>query len=122
MGIDELTSIHERLEKLSGADWQTIYLPIVILAAPAWLFTAWRLWRHRVGYVLYGTGAVLWVLSQALEKIQWGVPHLTEGAIYDYLTYDYLMISEEVGEMLGSMLFGLAILRAIQRSRRDRSA
>ena len=116
MATDELVAIHERLDAATGVDWQELYLPIAFLGGLAWLFTAWRLWRHRVGYLLYGAGAVAWFLSQVLEAIQWGVGDEKGGKV---AIYNYLMIAEEVGEMIGSMLFCLAILVAIQCAYRE---
>jgi hypothetical protein len=38
MAIDELVSVHERVESVTGVDWQQLYLPIVFLGGVAWLF------------------------------------------------------------------------------------
>ncbi len=104
VSLDEILQIHERLERLSGVSWQTLYVPLFILAAVVW----WRVIRQLEprARLLLGLGAAMWVVSQALEHFEW----LADGAKTPH--YNALMIAEEVLEMIGSLLFLLALLNA----------
>jgi hypothetical protein len=43
VSADEFGEIHERLERITGIDWQILYSPIAVLALVLWLFAARRL-------------------------------------------------------------------------------
>lgn len=104
MAIDELLQIHERLERLSGVSWQTLYIPMFVLAAVVW----WRVMRQLEpkARVLLMLGAAMWAVSQSLEHMEW----LAEGRRAPH--YNVMMAPEELMEMIGSLLFLLAMLVA----------
>ncbi len=104
MGFDEFLKIHETLEKLSGINWQILYLPIILLAGIGWF----RVLlcdgvSNRFFWIL---GATCWAVSQLLEAAQW-----TWGEDEKASNYDTLMVIEESLEMLGSYFFVLVVWR-----------
>ena len=101
MSFDEVVAVHERLEAATGVDWQLLYLPIAGAAGLCWLLVRARL--GPLGRLLMVAGAVAWVSSQILELLQW------QG---DTKTPEYLamMVPEELLEMMGSLLFLVAVL------------
>jgi hypothetical protein len=115
MALDEVLSLHERLELWTGIDWQILYMPVVAVAAIIWAGTLSWLWRLRSGGtpLLLG-GAVLWLVSQVFEFVQWG------GFRSDASGQRWAILPEELGEMFGSALFGLALLVALRQALRLR--
>jgi uncharacterized membrane protein YhaH (DUF805 family) len=111
MGIDEMVEIHERLERVTEIDWQTLYVPIALIGAVAWFVILKQLWRHRSLSIAWIAGAGAWLIAQVLEDVQWGPGDvLVSGA-------GSLIVAEETLEMSGSALFLLTLL-AIRRSER----
>jgi hypothetical protein len=127
MGIDEGIRLHEEVDAAVGLDWQLLYAPAVVLAA----WAGWRVWGllDRIGAgrgALLG-GAAAWVLSQLLELVQFegelrpgiiDAEHLSDAEFAEAtreLWYVLASTSEEVLEMGGSLLFGLALLLALRR-------
>jgi len=106
MAIDEMVKVHETLEKVTGIDWQLIYLPIVLIAGLGWL-SIW-LTGDVLTRILWAGGAACWVLSQGLEAIQWG-GLFTDGD--KVAGYTVMMVAEELLEMTGSALFLLTLFR-----------
>ncbi|MDQ4131123.1 MAG: hypothetical protein M3133_09070 [Actinomycetota bacterium] len=101
MALDELLGVHEALERRTGIDWQLLYSPVVLVGGMAWLRALQALRRgHVVARRLLMGGAAAWLAAQILEDIQW-----TDG---DRLVYPWMIVPEEMLEMTGSMLFGLA--------------
>ncbi len=105
MAVDELTSIHEHLENVTGVDWQVLYLPVVAVVGVAFLILLLRLLRvgERASVVLLLAGAGAWFVAQVFEAIQWDGDRQTSA-------YAPLATAEEVLEMLGSLAFALALL------------
>lgn len=110
MAVDELASVHESAEDAFATDWQTLYVPVIGIAALAWLLLLARL-RGLERAVLAG-GALCWALAQLLEALQWEGPRERERAVDGY---GILMGFEELLEMCGSAMFALAILLALRR-------
>lgn len=105
MAVDEFFALHEEVEDLTGIDWQTLYLPVfavVGLLALRVLVVSRRLGERRF-VVLLTSGAVCWAVSQVLEKAEWDGPVRRAG-------YPVMMVTEELLEMTGSLLFVLAML------------
>jgi hypothetical protein len=100
MGVDELVSIHEWLERTSGVDWQLLYLPVMALGGIVWLRAA-----PRVG-PLWVAGAAAWVVAQVFELLQ------NDG---DTLVHPWMTVPEEMLEMAGSSLWVLALLVLLRR-------
>ena len=110
MAVDEATGLHEGLEDLSAVDWQTLYVPIVLLAGVTWLLGLARLrGRERAAFVL---GAGAWGAAQVLEALEWTGPREAERAVDGY---GIMMGAEELLEMTGSALFTLGLLLAVER-------
>lgn len=108
MGLDEAVAVHERLEALTGVDWEILYVPVVAVGAAAW-FVVWRRARPvawaRTALV---AGSAVWLVAQLLEKVQW---HGDVKAAH----YNLMMVPEELLEMTGSLLF-LAAMVLVARS------
>lgn len=112
MGFDEVLKFHETLEKVSGIDWQILYLPIILFAGVAWV-SVWLNCRD-LTRALWTGGAFAWGASQFLEAAQWGF-FGTEKAD----NYNVSMVAEEVLEMIGSSMFLLALLRLLAAARKS---
>ena len=100
MSADEVAQLHEKAEKYSDIDWQTVYVPV--FAGAAWVW--WRLVKAVEGIpraLLFG-GAVAWGISQVLELVQYGDNDVRVAA------FAPMAISEEILEMAGSTMFLLA--------------
>ena len=108
MSMDEVAQLHEKTEKYTGVDWQTVYIPV--FAAAAWVW--WRLVRAVEGTprMLLVGGAAAWAIAQFLELVQYG-----DGDERVEL-FEPMAITEEILEMAGSTMFLLAVvilLRAV---------
>ena len=116
VSADEFGEIHERLERIVGVDWQILYSPVAVLALVLWLFVARRLRQIGVGLGLLVAGTVCGIASQVAEAVEYG-PGDERIALFDEL-----MVFEELVEMIGALLIGLALLTALQAlSRRARA-
>jgi hypothetical protein len=103
MASDELLSIHENLDVWFGTAGYAFYAPIVASAFGLWFLTRRRLTgRSRL---LFDLGAVVWVAAQACELA--AHPPIGPG-IHTVL----LVFPEELGEVAGTALFGVALLTA----------
>jgi hypothetical protein len=111
LAIDEGSAIHEKLERWSGIDWELLYVPVMGIAA----FALWGVFRRyrtqpRIAALL-AAGAGFWVAVLVLELTQnWG------GAPVRASIYDTTMIAEEALEMIGSAVFLMAGILALQRA------
>lgn len=109
LALDEGSAVHERLERLSGIDWQLLYIPVMAVAAVAWWGVVRRYRRQARIAALLLTGAVVWVVALALELVQnWG------GSPVQAAIYVPTMIAEEALEMIGSTVLLLAAILALQ--------
>jgi hypothetical protein len=111
MGVDEATGMHEALEDASAIDWQTLYVPVVLIAGLAWLVALLRL-RGRFERAAWLAAAGAWFAAQVLEALEWTGPRETERAVDGY---GIMMGFEELLEMAGSALFAVALLAAVRR-------
>ena len=111
LAFDEGSAMHERLERLSGIDWQLLYVPLMGLGAVAW----WGMVRRyrsqaRIAALLI-TGAAVWIVVLLLELVQnWG------GSPVQAAIYVPTMITEEAFEMVGSTVFLIAAILALGKS------
>ena len=108
VSADEFGEIHERLERIVGIDWQILYSPVALIALVLWLFVARRLREIGVGLGLLLLGTVGGIASQVAEAVEYGPSDERIGA------FDELVVFEEVVEMVGALLIGLALLTALQ--------
>jgi hypothetical protein len=104
MGMDEVVSLHERIERRVGVDWQLLYLPVAAAGGVAWLFVFRG--SDRVIRLLLALGAAAWVAAQVLENLQWDSNDERVDA------FEQMMISEEILEMTGSLFFLAAVYLA----------
>jgi hypothetical protein len=106
MALDELFAIHERVSApVTGVSWQVVYAPVAVAALVAWSLVLHRLpsgWPK----LLWLGGAAAWFASQVIEAIQW------DG---ERLVYEWTFVPEEMLEMVGSLLWGLALLMMLRR-------
>ena len=109
MALDEVIQIHERIETWTGIDWQQPYAVVLVVAAVVW----WRLLRvvDRDSRAMLIGGAVAWVIAFALEDIQYDSNDDRVSG------FGAMAISEEILEMIGSTLFLLAVVVALDRIR-----
>lgn len=111
LALDERTAIHERLERLSGIDWQLLYIPVMGLAAVAWWGVVRRYRSQARVVALFLVGAAVWTVVLLLELVQnWG------GSPVQAAIYIPTMIIEEALEMVGSTVFLIAAIFALGRS------
>lgn len=108
VSADEFGEIHERLERITGIDWQILYLPVAVLALVLWLFVARRLRQIAAGFWLFVVGTACGIASQVAEAVEYGPDDKRVAA------FDELMVFEELLEMVEALLIGLALLTALQ--------
>ncbi len=104
MGLDEGMTIHEHVGYWLGVTWQAAYVPVAIIGIVVWRAVLRRLGPHGSARALWLAGAVVWFLALALERVQSDMVQGDPGI-------RQLALSEETLEMIGSSLFGLALLR-----------
>ena len=102
MSMDEVAQLHEKTEKYTGIDWQTVYIPV--FAAAAWVW--WRLVRATEGVsrALLVGGAAAWAFAQFLELVEYGDNDQRVEL------FEPMAITEEILEMAGSTMFLLAVV------------
>jgi hypothetical protein len=101
LGIDEIAALHEAVQDRVHVWGQAVLAPIVAIGVYAWWVVLRRLWREPPAGMLFLAGAGAWVVSQLIDagfNEHWG----------------WTIVPEEVFEMAGSALFGLALLVALQ--------
>jgi hypothetical protein len=114
MGIDELVTIHEHVENLTGVDWQLLYLPVVALGGVFWLAILRSMGPVPLARLMWIGGVAAWLAAQTVEHFE--VQKLTfdsHGHPVGALPAQILV--EETGEMIGSALFLLAIVAYARR-------
>jgi hypothetical protein len=113
MALDEVWTIHERLEGWTGADWQVFYAPIALGAGLLVLAGLKDMAAIPGAAALFVAGGVAWLAAQVLEDLQWSG---------DVLEHEGMVVPEEVLEMVGSLLFALAALVVLRRIVSSREA
>jgi hypothetical protein len=109
MAVDEVAVVHENMDDWFGAEnWIVAYLPVIALAAYAWLVTLRRLLASPTlgPPILFVAGAVAWGLAILIE-----LPH-QEG--WNSRVAHVFVLPEEMLEMGGSLCFWLALLALIR--------
>ena len=100
LGIDESTALHEILQDRVHLWGQAVLMPVVLVGVATWWITLERLRPQVTAARLFFLGGASWVLSQAIDfalNEPWG----------------WTVVPEELLEMAGSALFGLALLVAL---------
>lgn len=108
--LDEATEIHEKLERRFDVDWQLLYAPAFIAAVVAWSLFVVALRRRGLSVTLMLASAGCWVASQTLEAVQWKDDGQAAG-------YSWMMVTEEVLEMVGSAVLVVALLLVVRAAR-----
>jgi hypothetical protein len=108
MALDELFAIHEHVSAAeTGITWQVFYAPISVSAVIAWAVILRRL-PSGLARGLWLGGAAAWFVSQVIEAVQWDGTRLV---------YEWTFVPEEMLEMTGSLLWGLALLVTLRTAR-----
>jgi hypothetical protein len=103
LGADEIGGLHEKLEDPDrSALLDPVLVPLLLFYASAWLLVLRGIWEDRAVARLWIAAALTWIASQGLE-----VSHAPNP---DHPT----IVPEEALEMVGSGLFLLALLLAVQ--------
>ena len=111
MAMDEMLGIHEHIGAIIGTPWQIPYLPLAAAGGLVWLAVLRILLADLTAAALWIAGAAAWVGSQALEAVQTVVePQGYDNAHGVITLHGLLTIPEEMGEMIGSTLFLLALI------------
>jgi hypothetical protein len=113
LAADEVLEFHERLENLTGVDWQILYAPVALAAAPLWVVIGLRLKRIGVGFVQFAAATLCIIAAQPLEALQVNSHGDPQPG------FRVFVVSEEVLEMISALLLGLALLAVL---RIDRSS
>ena len=115
LAADEVLEFHERLENITGVDWQILYAPLALAAAPLWVLVGIRLKRLGTGFVPFVVATLLILVAQPLEALQ------VNSAGDPQPGFRIYVVSEEVLEMLSALLLGLALLAVLQAHRIGRA-
>ena len=102
LGLDEIAALHEAVQDRVHVWGQAVLAPVVFVGMYAWWVTLKRLWAEPPAGGLFLLGAAAWIVSQGIDAAlneHWG----------------WTIVPEELIEMLGSALFGLALLVALRR-------
>ena len=121
MGLDEMVTIHEHLEKATGIDWILLYLPLMALGGLAALDLVRRAADREVT-ALFLTGGACWAIAIVLEKLEWPTAALPNGDQVPAAHYVAMMIPEELLEITGSFLFAVALVLLVRRASRHHQA
>jgi hypothetical protein len=101
LGIDEMTALHEAVQDRVHVWGQATLIPIVIAGAVAWWITLKRLGPHSMAGRLLILAAAIWAMSQGIDA-----------ALNEDL--GWTIVPEELLEICGSTMFGLAMLIAVR--------
>jgi hypothetical protein len=101
LGLDEIAALHEAVQDRVHVWGQAVLAPVVLVGVYAWWVTLKRLWAEPPAGGLFMLGAGAWIASQ-----------LIDAALNEH--WGWTIVPEELLEMLGSALFGLALLVALR--------
>lgn len=104
LALDEWFEIHERFPQMFGISRRLYFVPAALVAFAGWLGVFRGLGRWPLARALWIAAPVAWVGSQVLAELAWSNDDPVR-SIYKPVT-----VAEEVLEMTGSFLFGLALL------------
>jgi hypothetical protein len=114
MAVDEAITLHETLGDATGIGWIKLYLPVAAVGGLAWLAVLRRLWPVPLLRAGWLGGAAAWFVSQVLEHLESGPGGRVEA-------YEVYATFEEALELVGSALWLLVLLAALQRRARTRA-
>jgi hypothetical protein len=102
LGIDEIAALHEAVQDRIDVWGQAVLAPVAVVGVYAWWVVLQVLRREQPAGTLFLLGAAAWILSQLIDAKMnepWG----------------WTVLPEELLEMVGSSLFGFALLVALRR-------
>jgi hypothetical protein len=105
MAVDEVVAIHEALEEVVHLAWWKFYAPLAVVGAVCALLVLRRVWDHRLAAATLVGGGACWLAAQLIETQQY---HGAE------LVHRWTILPEELLEMIGSLLFVLAMLLVLR--------
>lgn len=108
VAADEVAQFHEHLEHLSGIDWQILYAPIALLAAPLWIVIGRRLHKLQAGFHPFVAATLCALVSQGLE------PFEVDSTGAPKPGFRVMVVTEELLEMAAAVLLGVAFLAALR--------
>jgi hypothetical protein len=115
MSADEFGQMHEKLERITGVDWQLLYVPIMGMAAVAAVALLRRM-TSSVTRWLFCIGGACWGIAGVLEVLEYNSgDHRVHG-------YVPMMLMEENLELLGGLLFAVTMIMLIEHARSNRAA
>jgi hypothetical protein len=114
MALNEAVALHERPEDLTGVAWPVFWFPVMLVGAVLGL----RLLRllNRPAALLFLGGAAGWLCAPVLDLLQEGVAETGSGL------FEFILATEELAELVGSMLFVTAMLEALRVPRLEPAA
>jgi hypothetical protein len=101
LGLDEIAALHEAVQDRVNVWGQAVLAPVVFVGVYAWWVTLRQLRSEEPAGTLFLLGAAAWIVSQGIDAAfneHWG----------------WTIVPEELLEMMGSALFGLALLVALR--------
>jgi hypothetical protein len=101
LGLDEIAALHEAVQDRVNVWGQAVLMPVVLVGIYAWWVTLRQLRQEPPAGTLFLAGAAAWLVSQGIDAAfneHWG----------------WTIVPEELFEMAGSALFGLALLVALR--------
>jgi hypothetical protein len=101
LGLDEIAALHEAVQDRVHIWGQAVLAPVVFAGVYAWWATLKQLWSEPPAGALFMLGAGAWIVSQLIDA------KLNE-------PWGWTVLPEELLEMAGSALFGLALLVALR--------
>ena len=108
VSFDEFAEVHERLERITGIDWQVLYSPLALVALVLWLVVRRRLRNLGAGFWLFAAGTFCGIVSQVIEAVEYGSNDRRVAA------FNELVVAEELLEMAAVLLIGLALVTALR--------
>ncbi|MGH2978258.1 MAG: hypothetical protein ACRDLQ_01300, partial [Solirubrobacterales bacterium] len=102
LGIDEIAALHEAVQDRVNVWGQAVLMPVVLVGVYAWWVTLRQLRSEPPAGTLFLLGAAAWIVSQGIDAAfneHWG----------------WTIVPEELFEMAGSAMFGLALLVALRK-------
>ena len=115
LSADELLQLHEKAERLTGVDWQKLYLPIFAVGGVLGALMLRRVWPHVGARVMLVAAGAAWFVAELLEAIEYDA---ADGRV---ASYDLMVVIEEPLEMTGSALITVALILGAAMRRRARA-
>jgi hypothetical protein len=114
MSADEFGQFHEKLERITGVDWQVLYVPIMGIAAIASAVMLTR-FTSTLARWLFCAGGACWAIAGLLEILEFdSSDHHVHG-------YTLMILIEENLELLGGLAFGFTMIMVIEAARAKRA-